>query len=272
MKYKKLTLSKTGEINFSITYAKAEVASRTNHNESHIHKECEIYINLSGDVSFEVENKIYPIKRGSVIITRPYEYHHCICHSDICHEHYWITFSADENEEFLDIFYDRKKGNNNLLLLNEDSLESISLLLESILRSDTDKLGEKISILSLFHILRNCKSFSYEEYNKSLLPDVLKALSFMDENLRENLNINSIAHTANVSVNTLERHFKSSLNISPSKMLTKKRLIQSLEYLRNGDTVTEAAIKSGISDYSNYIQLFKKQFGMTPLSYKKQFK
>jgi AraC-like DNA-binding protein len=36
-----------------------------------------------------------------------------------------------------------------------------------------------------------------------------------------------------------------------------------------GDTVTEAALKSGFSDYSNYIQLFKKQFGMTPLQYKK---
>jgi AraC-like DNA-binding protein len=52
-------------------------------------------------------------------------------------------------------------------------------------------------------------------------------------------------------------------------MLRKKRLFASMLALRNGDTVTEAAMKSGFSDYSNYIQLFKKQFGITPLQYKK---
>ena len=41
--------------------------------------------------------------------------------------------------------------------------------------------------------------------------------------------------------------------------------------LRDGDMVADAAAKSGFSDYSNYIQLFKKQFGMTPLQYKKRF-
>ena len=32
--------------------------------------ECEIYLNLSGDVSFEVENRIYPVSPGTVILTR----------------------------------------------------------------------------------------------------------------------------------------------------------------------------------------------------------
>ena len=36
----------------------------------HTHNECEIYINVSGDVSFMVENNIYPISSGDIIITR----------------------------------------------------------------------------------------------------------------------------------------------------------------------------------------------------------
>ena len=54
-------------------------------------------------------------------------------------------------------------------------------------------------------------------------------------------------------------------------MLRKKRLIASLEFLRNGATVSEAAMGSGFSDDSGYIQHFRKQFGLTPLQYKKQF-
>ena len=35
--------------------------------------------------------------------------------------------------------------------------------------------------------------------------------------------------------------------------------------------VTEIAEKSGFTDYAHYIQLFKKQFGLTPLAYKKKY-
>jgi AraC-like DNA-binding protein len=54
-------------------------------------------------------------------------------------------------------------------------------------------------------------------------------------------------------------------------MLRKKRLFASMDCLRNGASVAEAALESGFPDYSNYIQLFKKQFGITPLNYKKKF-
>ena len=87
MKTKAFTLPTISAVDFSVSYVDLESSFNINENESHIHEECEIYLNLSGDVSFEVENKIYPISRGSVIITRPYEYHHCIYHSDACHKH-----------------------------------------------------------------------------------------------------------------------------------------------------------------------------------------
>ena len=35
---------------------------------SHIHEVCEIYVNLTGDVSFIVEDAVYPIKPGDIII------------------------------------------------------------------------------------------------------------------------------------------------------------------------------------------------------------
>lgn len=71
-----------------IAYVDIDSHSSLNQFEHHIHPECEIYLNLSGDVSFMVEDRIYPITAGSVIITRPHEYHHCIYHSDKRHRHY----------------------------------------------------------------------------------------------------------------------------------------------------------------------------------------
>ena len=85
---------------------------------SHIHDKCEIYVNLSGNVSFMVEGQLYPIKRGSVIITRPLEYHHCIYHDFSPHEHFWILFSCAGNEPLFNAFFDRPAGTKNLIELS----------------------------------------------------------------------------------------------------------------------------------------------------------
>jgi len=259
-------------VDFSINHLDIDAASSLNQNETHIHKECEIYLNLSGNVCFEVENHLYPISRGSVIITRPYEYHHCIYRSNARHEHFWITFSAEESEDLFRLFFGREKGTNNLIILDEAQLKECCFVLNDLLKIETDSLSRRIGFLQLIRILRNGKGENSIGNLENMPPDVAAALKFMDDRLVEEFDIKALSAACNVSANTLERHFKETLGITPFAMLRKKRLIASMGFLRNGEPVTEAALKSGFSDYSNYIQLFRRQFGFTPLQYKKKFK
>ncbi len=267
----KFILPAMSDMSVQVSHICIDMFSSLNQHTSHIHKECEIYLNLSGDVSFEVENRIYPISRGSVIITRPYEYHHCIYHSSAPHEHYWATFSAEGNEELLNIFFSRQKGRDNLILLDGEACNRSVELFEKVING-SDPLGRRIDLLSVLYLLKSGAKGEAVESVKGMLPDVTDALDFMDDNLSEDITVKDIARAAKVSVNTLERHFKDGLNATPAAMLRKKRLISSLSQLRSGASVAEAAEKSGFSDYSNYIQLFRKQFGMTPLQYKKKAK
>ena len=270
MKIRKFTLPEISKAVLAVHHMDTELAVLMNQNESHIHKECEIYLNLSGDISFEVENHIYPIARGSVIVTRPYEYHHCICHTAALHEHYWLTFSAEESADFLQIFFSRRKGKNNLILLDEEQLQECCGLLEELLSDRQDVLSRRIAFLQLLRLLGEGKrEHSIGETGK-MPPDVMRALNYMEEHLTEETDVGAIARAASVSINTLEKHFKDSLSLSPIAVLRKKRLIASMEHLRNGNSITEAALQSGFSDHSNYIQLFRKQFGITPLQYKKK--
>ena len=39
--------------------------------DAHIHDYCEVYFNVSGNVSFAVENKVYPVNTGDIIISKP---------------------------------------------------------------------------------------------------------------------------------------------------------------------------------------------------------
>ena len=265
------SLGEMSTVDVSVRYVQMDPSVSRNRHDTHVHKECEIYVNLSGNVSFEVENHIYPISRGSVIVTRPFEYHHCIYHSNERHDHFWIIFSADEKQEFLELFFDREKGKNNLILLGEEQLNEACCLMKRLTDDKADSLSRRICFLQLMQVLRQSRNGVGTNVDHNLPTDVVMALRFMEEHLAEEFDSHALAAACNVSVNTLERHMKDALGFTPFAMLRKKRLVASLERLREGDTVTEAALKSGFSDYSNYIQLFRKQFGLTPLQYKKKF-
>ena len=58
MRSRRILLPEISPLSLSVSHVDIDSASPLNQNESHIHKECEIYLNLSGDVSFEVENRI----------------------------------------------------------------------------------------------------------------------------------------------------------------------------------------------------------------------
>ena len=269
MKQTVLELPALPEMEFAVTHTTLDRASPLNQNEAHIHKACEVYINLSGDVSFSVENRLYPVSRGSVIITMPYEYHRCVYHSDAPHEHYWITFTTEQEQAFLNLFFRRRKGMGNRIVLEETALRELCDVLESLLEKPADELERRILLLRFFQILTRGERADLASDTAQLPEDVAAALAYMDGHLTEELDIETLAAVCSVSVNTLERHFHRHLGVSPFAMLRRRRLFASMLYLRSGASVTEAALKSGFPDYSNYIQIFRRQFGMTPGQYKK---
>ena len=255
--------------NMKVSYVETLGAPHEELHSSHVHPECEIYINLTGDVSFMVENRIYPVFSGSIIITRPYEYHHCIYHSDAVHKHFWILFSSGGNESILERFFNRSLGDKNLLIL---SAEKHKELFDICFKLCDNGLSESEKYYLFFRLINLLDSANIPEKNEVHSRVLSSALGFVEEHLSESITVVDIAEQAHVSVNTLERHFAESLKMTPSSYLKKKRLSNAAEILYNGGTVMEACQSSGFVDYSSFIATFKKAYGITPLKYKKQMK
>lgn len=268
-----ITLPAQDPITFDVKYVdmRPEKSDRTN--DSHVHPECEIYINLSGDVSFMVEKRIYPITPGSIIVTRPYEYHHCIYHTDKPHRHFWILFSLPGESENIRMslfpkFFSRPLGASNLLMLPKASRDELITLCHRM-TEDNLTLPEKYAgFFALIKLIEEASAIT----DKTLKypQEVDTALAFIDKNFKNSaVSVADVASGAGVSINTLERHFRSILSISPGSYLKKKRLAHAAELLFLGKTVSEACDESGFSDYSHFIALFKASYGITPLKYKK---
>ena len=249
------------------TYVEIDSRSPLNVYDDHIHNECEIYINLSGDVSFAVENSVYPVMPGGIIITRPLEYHHCIYHTNKLHKHFWILFSAAGNERLFDIFYKRESGKNNLLMLPADKTEELYSICHKLTVGCEDEAEKYYRFFKLINLLNNSNAVNAQDNSGG--DAIIKAINCINNNLSRNISVTEIARECNVSVNTLERRFLRELNISPSAYIRKKRLANAAKLLSEGHSVTEAAELSGFADCSNFISNFKKTYQITPLKYKK---
>ena len=271
-----ITLPPQSPVGIGIKYVDTRPSQKDKTNDSHAHPECEIYINLSGDVSFMVEKHIYPVSRGSIVITRPYEYHHCIYHSDEQHKHFWILFSPSSDNDYIKAslfgkFFSRNLGMNNLLRLGEDDEDKLISLCHKLSRGDMREAEMYAGFYQLIDLIDKAEVTSEKKSNYPAEIDT--ALGFINQNFKNSaITIQDVANHSGVSVNTLERHFRSNLSISPNSYLKKKRLAHAAELLFFGKTVSEACEESGFSDYSHFIALFKSSYGTTPLKYKKEVK
>ena len=266
---KNIKFDTVGEFDFFIKHAKIDGYARTNVHYPHIHNHCEIYINVSGDVSFMVENKLYPISAGSVLITRPNEFHHCIYNDmDLLHEHYCIFLSVPEESGLMDRFFKRKNGQDNLIIFNPMDFEKIKGLCDELL-NETDRLKLYRDFIELIYSLSQNEKSDGVDYTR-VPRDVTKAIEYIYKHFEESVTVGEIAEVCNVSVNTLERHFKEYVNMTPYGFLKFKRMAVAVEQLQKGSSVQEAADKAGFADCSKFITEFKKIYKKTPLKFKQQ--
>ena len=233
---------------------------------THMHDVIEVYVLMEGDASFMVENNIYRLQSGDMILTKPNEIHNCILNSDSLHNHicFWIDASVGELYPEL-LRHDFGKGN---LISPTDKDRERLLALYGCLQAATqaeDKRREFYLILELLDILsKNTENTQAPQE----IPDELKLI--LDDINRNFLSIHSLEYFTErffVSQSTLSRLFRTYLHTTPGQYLEAKRLAHSRMLLRKGKSVLAACMESGFSNSSNYIRLFKKRFGITPGEY-----
>lgn len=265
MERKEVAFGGVKPFDLTVTLFKNVKPQYRNTTKSHIHDVCEIYINISGDVSFMVENKVFAISHGDVIITRPYEYHHCIYNSETAHDHFWITFSHHGNEKLLSSFFDRQVGEGNYISLSEIKKEKLINFCDKLLKEQSE-IKKHIIFLNILDLISEKGDITTQQ---NLPDDVQICISYISDNLSNPITVKMLAELGHVTVNTLERHFKTYIGFSPYAYIQNYRLARAALSLEEGESVTMAAEKNGFSDYSHFISIFKKVYGKTPLQYKK---
>lgn len=232
----------------------------------HFHNYCELYYNISGNVKFMVENHIYNITNGDIIITKPNEFHQCLFNKSCIHEHICIWFDTTTISPILSPFLNRKLGEQNIVVLPPEKKE---LFLQLCLEFEQikDDRSQQIKLLSnILQIIALIEEYVKEEDTKKVfLPElVYKSLNFINKNFNKITSIKQVADKFFVSQSTLDRNFKTYLKISPKRYMEIKKILYAKQLLEKGKSVTDACFESGFNECSHFISIFKKHFKTTP--------
>lgn len=251
----------------------------------HSHDFYELYFFVQGKASYIVDNYHYMLHQGDILLIPPKNLHQLdISDSTKTYERYvlWLnpkfikklsTQKTDLSKAFL---ITAKKQD---FLIKDFALsEKIKLLLERLDNLNnstdfgTDVLAESIIRELLLELAKYKLNYTATTKKQTINATVGKAIDYINNNLSNNLSLDTIAENLFVSKFYLSRLFKDETNATVHQYILKKRLLLSKELIEQDYTITKLYQKCGFNDYTNFFRAFKTEFGITPKEYYKLIK
>lgn len=268
--------------NLTLIYSDDNEVTGIHKHYPHTHTYCELYFYIDGKCSYMVENGVFDMPYGTVICTRPGELH-CVQINEPCeYKRYYYEIPANALEflgsEHMRCFMKRPFGEHNSLVLPVDIMNEC----ESKLRRDVELYESGSSdyrsvaladLLYILHAVNTCFDDPVTNLSETRLNTIVSdALAYINSHLGEIRSTADIADALYVSREYLSRTFTRFMNITLTKYITTKRIELAKNLLSGGSSPSEAAENCGFNDYSYFIQVFRREVGITPYLYKIKMK
>ena len=119
--------------------------------------------------------------------------------------------------------------------------------------------GGLLTVLSEFSKATN--DFSYAKKTK---PIVANCIKYIENNLSNDLSVQTISKKLNFSASLLSHSFKNEMGVSIHSYIVQKRLIYARNLLLENYTPTEVYTLCGYTNYSSFYKAYLKMFGTSP--------
>ncbi len=246
----------------------------------------ELTIILSGKGRYFVEEKVYDVEPGDIIVCNPGVHHKNI-----------VTSPSEPTVEFFTGFYDYhfknmppetiqlKDGGYHLRLSADARREVMKQCYEMLAENEARQIGKyfmlkarlmQVLLLMMREIVETPrpkqKSCNFESYNKSYA--VKKIINYLNENYEHKISLDQIAHNMYLSPVYISKIFKEETGESPINYLIKIRLEKARDILEHSEdgSIKNIATEVGYDDVYHFSKLFKKYYGISPQNYRKSVK
>lgn len=251
--------------------------------ELHHHDFYEVYLLLRGRVEYIVENHIYRMRPGDVMLVSPLELHQARIEPDEEYERIvlWIDRGFLEqlstpHTSLTRCFDTSVPGHLNLLRLPGAAGASLRQLLERLRnlygRQDygSDLLAKSCLVELMVELNRAADGRSSgrvaaEDCASDRVVDAV--LAYINEHYSEPLTLDLLAEKFFISKYHLLRKFEAQVGTTVHRYILQKRLLIAKQLLVGGVAPSEACTYCGFGDYANFYRAFKAEYGQTPRQY-----
>ncbi len=244
----------------------------------HSHDFYEIYFFLSGKVSYVVEGKTYHLKYGDILLTNNRELHKPLITDGRTYDRFvvWVNPAylhslSCEGADLSLCFEASSKRHYNLLRPNSELLQTIRKLLERLESVNSQAVfGQAILQQAYLMELLVYVNMAYFHSEDAPGTDIVynikisEIIRYINDNLCGDLSLDTLSREFYVSKYHLSRQFKQYVGLTIHQYVMKKRLIAAKLLLLDGASVSDAYAGSGFGDFSNFLKVFKQEFGVSP--------
>lgn len=249
--------------------------------EYHHHNFHKIVIFISGDVQYMVEGKVYNLKPWDVMLIGRNEIHKCNADTNTPYERLiiWLKDDIELNDKYFlnltNCLKSSKEKNTHLLRLKENPCSIIKNLVSKILKYNNSNdvydialrnsfLVQTLVVLNKTYINSgNCNTENDIFYDKT----TERVMNYINSNLQSQLSIEELSDKFELSKHYLMRKFKKQTGHSIHNYIIQKRLIFSIELMKNKSCMYQIAEEAGFNEYSTFVRAFKKYYGLSPKKY-----
>lgn len=247
--------------------------------ESHYHDFNKIVIFISGTATYYIEGTAYKLKPWDILLISHDTIHKPLVDITVPYKRMILWIRPDflqhynsVTDNLLACFELIGQHKSNLLRIPPDMLTIIqSTLFQINSTCQNDKFGDEVLRSSLFvQLIVYLNRVAMEIKQAELQPDmecdetISNVLKYIDNNIADNLSIETLASMSFLSKYYLMRKFKHHTGYSIHSYILQKRLIAANQLMRAGQSVMTACMDSGFHDYSNFTRAFKKLYGRPP--------
>ncbi len=243
---------------------------------AHLHTSNEIYYLMSGTRRYTVENEIYDLVPGDVVIIPSMTLHGTLSvpgtPADSMHERFLQTVYDGElpselEKCFQTHYYHIEGADADALrrLINESRKELDS-------PSDNGELLLYANLVKMMVILSRCGQGTFDTSNLSGRDRIMQSAAYyIKENSERKLKLGEVAKQFFYSREYFSSLFKNSIGMSFVEYLNSVRISKALQLLDETSLkVTEISERCGFDDSNYFATVFKKTVGMTPTLYRKK--
>lgn len=240
----------------------------------HSHNSYEIYLFLQGEAEYNVEEKVYSLSPGDIIIIKKHEMHRVHLTGSKEYHRFVLMVSPEffvENhcEELEKIFLENisKTGNK----ISSDIAKSTGLY-DSIMRFKkySDKFGTPYTVVTksvLIEMLYLLNEFSNLENTDIINKNIANVIHYLNNNFTDYITLDTLCDKFFVSKYYLCHVFKETTGLTIQQYVREKRLVRATELRKNGMSLTEAALQSGFENYSSFFRAFTKRYKSNPTNF-----